>query len=55
MHSFTGGSCAPVKWLKAEFEYTGAACRFTPFLEGLAFNVVCRYDATWRVPVLYSL
>ncbi|KAI5995220.1 hypothetical protein EDC04DRAFT_2586029, partial [Pisolithus marmoratus] len=40
MHSFAGGSCAPAKWLKAEFEYTGAACRFTPFLEGLAFNVV---------------
>ncbi|KAI6001708.1 hypothetical protein EDC04DRAFT_2789073 [Pisolithus marmoratus] len=54
MHLFPGGSIAPAKWLKTLFEYTGAACRFTPFLEGLASNVVCRYNDIRRVPVLYS-
>ncbi|KAI6004989.1 hypothetical protein EDC04DRAFT_2908092 [Pisolithus marmoratus] len=40
MHSFPGSSRAPAKWLKTQFEYTGAVCRFTLFLEGPAFNVV---------------
>ncbi|KAI6020550.1 putative aminopeptidase [Pisolithus marmoratus] len=43
MHSFPGSSRAPAKWLKTQFEYTGAACRFTLFLEGLAFNVFRYY------------
>ncbi|KAI6042412.1 hypothetical protein EDC04DRAFT_1002837 [Pisolithus marmoratus] len=53
-HSFPGGSKVAAKWLKTQFEVTGAACRFTPFLEDFASNVVCRYNATWRILVLCS-
>ncbi|KAI5995252.1 hypothetical protein EDC04DRAFT_2613065 [Pisolithus marmoratus] len=50
-HSFSDGSRVAAECLKTQFEDRGAAFRFTPFLEGLAFNLVCRYNAIWRDPV----
>ncbi|KAI6042406.1 hypothetical protein EDC04DRAFT_2866839 [Pisolithus marmoratus] len=44
-HSFHHGSRIAAKWLKTQFEDAGAACRFMPFLEGFAPNIICRYDA----------
>ncbi|KAI6041696.1 hypothetical protein EDC04DRAFT_2601485 [Pisolithus marmoratus] len=44
-HSFHHGSKIAAKWLKTQFEDAGAACRFMPFLEGFAPNIICRYDA----------
>ncbi|KIN93950.1 hypothetical protein M404DRAFT_1008654 [Pisolithus tinctorius Marx 270] len=44
-HSFHHGSRVAGEWLKTQFEDAGAKCRFMPFLEGFAPNVICRYDA----------
>ncbi|KAI6004961.1 hypothetical protein EDC04DRAFT_2611613 [Pisolithus marmoratus] len=51
-HSFSDGSRVAAECLKTQSEDRGAVFRFTPFLEGLAFNLVCRYyNAIWRDPV----
>ncbi|KAI5995228.1 hypothetical protein EDC04DRAFT_2910303 [Pisolithus marmoratus] len=42
-HSFSDGSRVAAECLKAQFEDRGATFRFTPFLEGLAFNLSIQY------------
>ncbi|KAI5985696.1 hypothetical protein EDC04DRAFT_2873646 [Pisolithus marmoratus] len=49
-HSFHHGSRIAAKWLKTQFEDAGAACRFMPFLEGFAPNIICQYDAKMESP-----
>ncbi|KAJ7094488.1 hypothetical protein B0H15DRAFT_776057 [Mycena belliarum] len=45
-HSFSEGSRTAARWLKEQFEDTGAKCELQPFLTGFAPNVVCIYPST---------
>ncbi|KAL4071558.1 hypothetical protein V8B97DRAFT_1870918 [Scleroderma yunnanense] len=45
-HSFHEGSRVAARWIKQQFEETGASCRLMSFLDGFAPNVICRYNAT---------
>jgi hypothetical protein len=44
-HSFSNGALTAANWLKTRIGETGAECRLSPFLEGYAPNVICRYSA----------
>ena len=39
-HSFHDGSRVAARWIKQQFEETGATCRFMEFMEGFAPNVI---------------
>lgn len=44
-HSFSDGARVAAKWLKEQFEGTGAVCDLQTFLEGFAPNVRCLYES----------
>ncbi|KAF6762203.1 hypothetical protein DFP72DRAFT_987537 [Ephemerocybe angulata] len=54
-HSFSAGALAAAKWIKGRIEETGATCRFMPFLNGFAPNVICRYPSLTKTEDLVIL
>ncbi|KAF5333206.1 hypothetical protein D9611_002532 [Ephemerocybe angulata] len=54
-HSFSAGALTAAKWIKGRIEETGATCRFMPFLNGFAPNVICRYPSLTKTDDLVIL